>query len=157
MTRIIISIVSLLLVLFPFSSTLLATHQQLTFAGTQVISDNIIDAIKSNDIQAIKDMLSEERKQNMADPEKSISEFIKYIDGEIVEVSKHHLGGESSESGAGYVYKVNTWTLEIETNQNTYWLHITWVVSDTKNPETVGMSSMTLLDTEYNILANLYY
>ncbi len=157
MTKIIIGIVSFLLVLFPFSSTLLATHQQLTYPGVQIISDNIINAIKSDDIQAIKDMLSEERKQNMDDPEKSISEFIKYIDGEIVDVRQVGGGGESSESGAGYVYKVKTWTLEVKTTQNTYRLSPTWIIADTRIPENVGMSGMVLSDTDYNILANLYY
>ncbi len=157
MTNIIISIVAFLLTIFPFSQTLLATHQQLSFQGNQVISQNIVEAINSNDIQAIEDMLSEERKQNMSDPKKSISEFLQSFDGEIVEIGHISGGSESAESGSGYVYKVRDWRIEIETSQGERWLYVTWVIADTINPEHVGMCGMTFYDTEHNLLAELYY
>lgn len=157
MNKIIISIVSALLILFPFSSFLRGTYQQLSFPGVQEITNDIVDAIKSNDIGAIENMLSKEAKQRMEDPQKSISDFLQNIDGEIVDVRRVGGGGESSESGAGYVYKVKTWTIEVETTQNTYLLSPTWVIADTKSPKHVGMSGMLLTDTEHNILAELYY
>lgn len=156
MTKIIISIVSILLILFPFSSTLLGTYQQLTFPGVQEITSDIVDAIKSNDIEAIENMLSKEAKQRMGDPQKSISEFLQTIDGEIVDARQVGGGGESSESGAGYVYKVKTWTIEVKTSQNTYLLSITWIISDTRSTQHVGMSSMFFANTEHEILAELY-
>ncbi len=156
MTKIIVSIVSALLILFPFSSFLRGTYQQLSFPGVQEITNDIVDAIKSNDIGAIENMLSKEAKQRMEDPQKSISDFLQNIDGEIVDVRRVGGGGESSESGAGYVYKVKTWTVEVDTPQNTYLLSITWIISDTRSPQHVGMSSMLLSDIEDNILAELY-
>lgn len=156
MTKIIISIVSFLLVLFPFSSTLLATQQQLSFPGDQEITSDIVDAIKLNDIQAIEEMLSKEAKQRMGDPQKTIREFLQNIDNEIVGVRQIGGGGESSESGAGYVYKVKTWTIEVETTQKTYLLSPTWIIADTRSPQRVGMSSMLLTDTEHNFLGELY-
>lgn len=156
MTKIIISIVSVLLILFPFSSTLLGTYQQLTFPGVQEVTNDIVDAIKSNDIQAIEEMLSKEAKQRMGDPQKSISEFLQTIDGEIVDARQVGGGGESSESGSGYVYKVKTWTVEVNTPQNTYLLSITWIISDTRSPQHVGLSSMFFANREHEILAELY-
>lgn len=155
MTNIIISIVAFLLTIFPFSQTLLATHQQLTYPGEQVISDSVIDAIKSNDVQAIEDMLSEETQQNMADPKKSIRDFFQTIEGEIVEVRRVGMGGSSSESGAGYVYKVETWGVEVETTQNTYRIMITWVIADTRWPEHCGLVGMTIYDNSDSLLAEI--
>lgn len=157
MTKIVVSIVSALLILFPFSSFLRGTHQQLSFQGNYEISKNIVEAINSNDIQAIEDMLSIEAKQRMEDPQKSISEFLQNFDGEFVEMGYVSGGSESSESGTGYVYKVRNWKIEVETSQGEYRLYVTWIIADTKKPKRVGMSSIVLFDTEHNILAELYY
>lgn len=62
MTKIIISILSVLLIFFPFSGTLQAAYQNLTFPGDDVIISNIIDAIESNDINALEEMFSENKK-----------------------------------------------------------------------------------------------
>ena len=156
MKKILIGILSILAALFPFSSFLVGTYQQLSFPGVLEITDEIIDAVKSNDIDAIEKMLSKEAKQRMEDPQKSISEFLQNIDGEIVDVSRIGGGGESSESGAGYVYKVKTWTIKVETSQKTYLLSPTWIIADTREPKHVGMSGMLLSDTELNLLCELY-
>lgn len=155
MTKIIIGIVSFLLVLFPFSSTLLATHQQLSFTGVQEITSDIVEAIKLNDVEAIEDMLSEETRQSIEDPQKEISIFFQAIDGEIVDVRQVGGGGESSESGAGYVYKVKTWGFEVETSQNTYRIMTTWVIADTRWPEHCGLVGMTIYDASDNLLAEV--
>lgn len=155
MTKIIISIVSVLLILFPFSSTLLGTYQQLTFPGVQEITDDIIDAVKSNDIAAIEEMLSEETKQNMEDPQKKISEFLQIIDGEVIDARQGHGGGGESNNGAGYVYIVETWKIEVKTSQSTYWIWATWVIADTRTPEEVGLAGMTVTDTSYNLLSEI--
>lgn len=156
LAKIIISIVSFLLVLFPFSSTLSGAYQQLTFPGVHEITNDIIDAVKSNDIQAIEGMLSEEAKQRMENPQKAISEFLKAFDGEVIESRYLQSAGGETSSGMGYVYKVETWTIEIKTIKSTYWLSTTWIIADTRSPQHVGMSSMLLSDIEDNILAELY-
>lgn len=155
MTKIIISIVSFLLVLFPFSSTLLATQQQLSFPGVQEITNDIVEAIKSNDIGAIENMLSEETKQKIEDTKKEIGAFFQTIDGQVVKTMSIGGGGETSESGSGYVYKVKTWGLKIETTQNTYRIMITWVIADTKWPEHCGLVGITLYDMADNLLAEI--
>lgn len=156
MTKIIISIVSVLLILFPFSSTLLGTYQQLTFPGVQEITDDIIDAVKSNDIVAIEEMLSKERKKNMDNPKKKIAEFLQTMEGEIINAEYKSSAREKDESGGGYVYSFRSWIIEFETTEETYWLFVNWVRADTREPDKVGMSSMFFTDTEHEILAELY-
>ncbi len=155
MTKIIISIVSFLLILFPFSSTLSATYQQLTFPGVHEITNNIIDAVKSNDIQAIEEMLSEEAKQRMENPQKAIREFLKAFDGEVIEARYLQSAGGETSSGMGYVYKVETWKIEVKTSQSTYLIWVTWVIADTRGPKEVGLAGMTVTDTSYNLLSEI--
>lgn len=155
MTKVIISILSVLVILFPFSSFIVGTYQQLTFPGVQEITNDIIDAVKSNDVAAIEEMLSKETKQNMEDPQKKISEFLQIFDGEVIDAKKGHGGGGESNSGAGYVYKVETWKIEVKTTQSTYWIWVTWVIADTRTPKEVGLAGMTVTDTSYNLLSEI--
>lgn len=155
MTKVIISMVSVLLILFPFSSTLLGTYQQLTFPGVQEITNDIIDAVKSNDVAAIEEMLSEETKHTMEDPQKEISEFLQTIDGDII--SAKYLGGagEKTRTDFGYCYKSKTWNIEFKTSKSTYWLWVTWVIADTQSPEHVGLDGISISDTGYKRLAEI--
>jgi len=155
MTKIIISIVSFLLILFPFSSTLSGAYQQLTFPGVQEITSDIIDAVKSNDIQAIEEMLSEEAKQRMENPQNVISEFLKVFDGEVIEARYLQSAGGETSSGMGYVYKVETWKIEVKTSQSTYLIWVTWVIADTRVPKEIGLAGMTVTDTSYNLLSEI--
>ena len=155
MTKIIISIVSVLLILFPFSATLLGTYQQLTFPGVQEITNDIVEAIKSNDIDTIEDMLSKETKQNIEEPQKEIAKFLQTIDGEIINAKYHSGTGEEDRSGAGYVYSFRGWIIEFETTENTFWLWVSWVRADTKSPEHCGLVGMSISDTSYNMLAEI--
>ena len=156
MTKIIISIVSILLILFPFSSTLLGTYQQLTFPGVQEITSDIIDAVKSNDIEAIEDMFSEETKKNLEDPQKEIRGFLQTIDGEIIDAKYCRGTGEEDRSGAGYVYSFRGWIIKFETTEDTYFIQVNWIRADTKSPQRVGMSSLLLYDTDDNRIAAIY-
>ena len=156
MTKVIISIVSALLVLFPFSSTLLGTYQQLSFPGKHEITEEIINAVKTNDIDAIEKMLSKERKKNMDSPKDKIDEFLQTIEGEITKAEYKSGAREKDESGSGYVYSFRSWLIEFETTKNTYFVQVNWIRADTKSPDNVGMSSMLLYDNEDNRIAEIY-
>ena len=155
MTKILVSILSVLVILFPFSSFLVGTYQQLSFPGEHEITDEIINAVKSNDIAAIEEMLSEETKKKMEDPQKEISEFLKIIDGEIIDAKYHSGTGEEDRSGSGYVYSFRGWIIEFKTTENTYWVWISWVRADTKSPEHCGLDGISISDTSYNRLAEI--
>ena len=146
MNKILISILSVLVILFPFSSFLRGTYQQLSFPGKQEITEKIIDAVKSNDIQAIEELFSKETKQKLEDPQKEISDFLQTI---------HSGTGEEDRSGAGYVYSFRGWIIEFKTTENTYWVWISWVRADTKSPEHCGLVGISISDTSYNRLAEI--
>lgn len=155
MNKILISILSVLVILFPFSSFLRGTYQQLSFPGKQEITEKIIDAVKSNDIQAIEELFSKETKQKLEDPQKEISDFLQTIDGEIIDAKYHSGTGEEDRSGAGYVYSFRGWIIEFKTTENTYWVWISWVRADTKSPEHCGLVGISISDTSYNRLAEI--
>lgn len=155
MSKILISILSVLMILFPFSSFLVGTYQQLSFPGEYVITDEIIDAVKTNDIDALEKMLSNETKKNLEDPQKEISDFLQIIDGEIIDAKYHSETGEEDQSGTGYVYSFRGWIIEFKTTENTYWVWISWVRADTKSPEHCGLVGISISDTSYNKLAEI--
>ena len=155
MSKILISILSVLLILFRFSSFLVGTYQQLSFPGEYVITDEIIDAVKTNDIDALEKMLSNETKKNLEDPQKEISDFLQIIDGEIIDAKYHSETGEEDQSGTGYVYSFRGWIIEFKTTENTYWVWISWVRADTKSPEHCGLVGISISDTSYNKLAEI--
>lgn len=156
MTKILISIFSVLIILFPFSSFIVGTYQQLTFPGVQEITNDIIDAVKSNDVTVIEVMLSEETKQTMEEPQKEISKFLQTINGEIINTEYHGGTREKDESGGGYVYSFRSWKIKLETTEKTYFLRINWIRADTKEPDKVGLNSLVLTCEETGILAELY-
>ena len=156
MTKILVSILSVLVILFPFSSFLVGTYQQLSFPGEHEITDEIIDAVKSNDIDALEKMLSEETKKNLEDPQKEISDFLQTINGEIIDAKYHRGTGEEDRSGAGYVYSFRGWIIKFETTEDTYFIQVNWIRADTKSPQRVGMSSLLLYDADDNRIADIY-
>lgn len=149
MTKIIISILSVLLILFPFSGTLQAAYQNLTFPSEDVITSSIIDAVKSHDLAAIEEMFSERKKNNIGQLSAELQNMFNQIEGEITNVN-YILGdgSESSKSGMGYVEKGRSWKFEIKTTTNKYFLFAGWKIIDTLEPQNVGLSSLKLMDSE---------
>ena len=151
MTKILIGILSVLVILFPFSSFLVGTYQQLSFPGKYEITDEIIDAVKTNDIDAIEKMLSKETKKNMDNPKEKIAEFLQKIEGEIINAEYYEGIGEHDESGGGYVYSTRSWWIKFETTKDTYYLIVGWTRADTRKPKNVGLYVLSLMDSEgYN-------
>ena len=152
MTKIIISILSVLLIFFPFSGTLQSAYQNLTFPGDDVIISNIIDAVESNDINALKEMFSENQKSSIAQLSNRLQNLVEMIDGEIIDAKQIlGVGHESVESGMGYTLKQKAWRIEFKTNKDTYYLLIGWTCVDTLKPKNVGLHTLALMDSEgYN-------
>ena len=149
MTKIIISILSFLLIFFPFSGTLQSAYQNLTFPGQDVIISNVIDAVKSENIDAFEEMFSDDKKENHESLSAELQNMSNQIEGEIISVD-YVLGthSESSKSGMGYVEKMCSWEFEIETTTNRYLLIVGWIIVDTLEPQNVGLSSLKLVDSE---------
>lgn len=155
MKNFIISILAFLLSLFPSCGTLLAPYQSLTYPGQIVVTDNIMNAIETGDATALEAMMSMSSKENLEDLPGSISTIINSIDGEIVEYSS--LGtSDYDKSNYGSQISRRSWKILFNTAIESYRLDVTWIVVNNREPEEVGMSNMSLSDSEGNLLATTY-
>lgn len=154
--KFIISILAFLLTIFPRCGMLLAQYQSLTFPGEAVVSDKIIDAINEYDIDALAAMMSEESKKAIEDLPGRIEIFIDTIDGEIISYEFGGGGYEKDIFDYAKHYSLKSWELIVETDEEkSYAINITWIIVNDNVPEEVGMTCMTLGDTDHNLLAEV--
>ena len=78
--RILAVVFTFLLTIFPNSSYVLGCYQTYTYPGKHVITEQVMDAIINEDIDALIGMLSEERRNNIEDLPGKFREFIDAID-----------------------------------------------------------------------------
>ena len=152
--KILISVLAFLLTIFPHSNNLLGQYQTLQFIGVKNINNIIVNAINEKDVDAIYDLFCPYYKDNVDELHEKISEFIDSIDGEIVEFYSTGTS-EVSYSNKGYSYHRKTWRICIKTDtynepvadiEYNYSINIGWYISDTKEPERVGMNFINLFD-----------
>ncbi len=140
--QILISILAFLLTIFPNSSTLLGNYQELTFPGMHEVSQQIVDAINNNDVEAFKKYLC----PNMIkhdDLDEKIQSFMDAIDDEIIEYRVRDAGG-GSISNYGYYQEGKTWDTLFMYNGLTYNIGISYTVANTKEPDNVGITTIHL-------------
>jgi len=154
--QIIAGILSFLLMIFPWSGTLLSLYQSASFPGEKVVIQNIVDAINARDIDAIEAMFSLDTKQNTANLRGNIGALIDAVDGEIISETQHS-GYASDESGTGKAISRRSWARRLKTAMQTYILDISWTIVNTSAPREVGLNSLTLSDTQGNILVTTYH
>ena len=157
MKKIIISILVVLLTIFPDSAFLLSNYQNLTFLGEDMITDMIVDAIKNNDADTIESMLSQHTKENGENLNQKIKGLIAVIDGDITEYREHGGGGDGEYSDNDVSIKDKSWDIYIKTDSgNEYLVCVSWIIVNTNKPEKVGMRTIYLTDTHYNVLSRIY-
>lgn len=155
MKNFIIKILAFLLTMFPSCGTLLAPYQSLTYPGQTVITDNVMNAVKTGNIGSLEDMMSEYNKKNIEDLPGKISTFIDVIDGEIIEYS--YAGGGYEKDIENYErYSLRSWDVDVITDTESYRLIITWIAVSNRTPEKVGMSSIAIFDSGHTLLAEVY-
>jgi hypothetical protein len=155
MTTFIISILAFLLTIFPSCGMLLAPYQSLTFPGEKAITEEIMAAIEAKNIAAIEDMMSLKIKRNVNDLPGKIDKLIEAIDGKIIVYSRSGGGGNDVKDYGTRISRTS-WSITIETANESYWLSMSWVVVNNRAPEEVGMSGVSLLDSEGNELAAIF-
>lgn len=157
MSKIIALIVSVLLIFFPESAFLECKAQELAYPGNDAVCNEIAKFIKSNDADAIKEMFCESDKQVNENLTEQIQNVIDSIDGEILNTEKEvGRGYQSDYANYGIYQSKRDFVLSIKTINNSYSLFIFWVTVDTESPEKVGLSSLTLWDSERNLVAEAY-
>ncbi|MBQ7838539.1 MAG: DUF5104 domain-containing protein [Clostridia bacterium] len=157
MTKIIVTILAVLLTIFPNSGFLLSNYQNLTFLGEDAITDTIVEAINNNDADTIEAMLSQHTKENGENLNQKIKELIAAIDGDIIEYQEHGSGGDGEYSNNGVSIKDKSWKILIKTDTGKeYLVCVSWVIVNTSNPQKVGMKTLRLIDTDFNQIKTIY-
>ena len=84
MAKFLAIIISFLLMLFPDSGTLLVYQQQLAFPGEKAVAEEIIDAIKDKNAEALINMYSETAKSTGEITSENIEHFFGSFKGDII-------------------------------------------------------------------------
>ena len=152
--KILISVLAFLLTIFPHSNNLLGQYQTLQFIGVKNINNIIVNAINEKDVDAIYDLFCPYYKDNVDELHEKISEFIDSIDGKIVDFYSSG-SSEGSYSNKGYSYHRKAWEIYIRTDtydgsvegkKYNYSIPLSWYISNTKDPDMVGMTYLSLFD-----------
>lgn len=150
MRRLFVYVISILLMIFPESVSLQGTYQQLNFPGKMVVTDNIIDAIKDEDVERLYDMLSDSQKEKCLSTE--IEKMLDEFDDKIVDAEFYSNGLNSLKKDSTVVEEYMDWSIGFWTSKNFYELRVGWFIADTKNPQRVGLDFLILYDAKDNLL-----
>lgn len=156
MTKLIALIVSVLLTFFPDSAFLECKAQELAFPGTDKACEMIAKYIKKNDVESIYNLFCEEDKLSNENLNEQIQKIIDSIDGKILKAERGAGGSQSDYANKGVYQSKRDFVLKVNTENETYRIYIFWVTVDTESPEKVGLSSLTMYDSDRNLVAEAY-
>ena len=140
MIKIISAIIAFLLVLFPNSESLLGAQQQASFPGEKAVAKQIVEAIKDKDIDALIDMYCDAAKSTGEVTIENLDNLINSLDGNIKSGGLH--GYDSSDHGSQKSHR--QLKIKIETDKEDYIIYASWIVTDTEQPERVGLIQLTI-------------
>ncbi len=143
---IILTIVTFLLTIFPWSSSLVAKKQQLTFPGNEIVINEIISAIETRDVSSLEEMYSKSQREEVDGLSNKIELLIDSIKGEMLEIIWLPSGG-SDYKNYGVAESTRSWKLIFTTSEDEYIIYVDWVIVDTINPDRVGLIGLTLFDS----------
>jgi len=145
MAKIIISILTFLLMLFPNWSGLLAEYQFRTFDMDTSVS-MVMDAISAKDIGTIETMMCLNIKQNILDLPDEIGKLINAIDGSIVEISPWRRNYSSTTANGRERLYFEQIKLDFKTSEKEYSLGIMWGIVNSLAPKEIGIRRIVLTD-----------
>lgn len=156
MTKLFALIISFLLTFFPNSSFLECKSQELAFPGEEAACEMIAEYIKNNDVDSIYNLYCEEDKQVNKNLKEQIQGVINSFDGEILKTNSVPVGHQSDYANKGVYQSKRTFVMDVYTANETYEVYIFWVTVDTESPEKVGLSAITVYDSESNLVSEAY-
>ena len=127
MTKIIVSILTFLLMIFPNSKMLLAPYQSMTYPGEKVIIEEVMSAIEARNITALKDMMCKNIKNSVPNLTGKIGELIDCIDGDITKFEQIWGNAYYAETkSSGKKISQVSFAISITTSTKAYHLSILW-------------------------------
>jgi len=139
MSKIIISIVAILLAFFPNNKTLIGFNQQYTYNST-IGAERIIDAFKNEDVDALEELMCKNIKDNVENLSDKIQSLFDTIDGEITGASYEHAGYSFSQNNPGKG-EINQSIVRItlKTTVREYYMFVNWETVNTYQPNENGI------------------
>lgn len=152
MSKIIVSIVAILLIFFPNNKSLISLNQQYTY-NSFVGAERIIEAFKNEDVDALEELMCKNIKDNVENLPEKIQSLFDAVDGEIIEATYESRGGSYSGSnpGKGSITQSGVF-IYITTTNNIYDISFWWETVNTYRPEETGIRAIALAKTDTNEL-----
>ena len=153
MKNFIIKILVFLLTLFP-NSAYLQGQYQLTIFDYTTTENNITEAIKTRNVDALEAMMCKNIKQNVDDLPGEIGALIDTIDGEITACD---WSPSDSYDAAKYGKQIKQtgWTVQIDTANATYFMAVVWEITNNFAPGEMGMRWIAVFDKDRKMLAEI--
>lgn len=147
MKTIIISILAFWLAIFPSCQYLQIQYKAAQFDRVEV-QTAIIEAIENRDVEALKELMCQNIKDNVPDLDGKITALYDAIDGEIVENDGWHGTGLSDETANGVSGRISrvAWKYEFKTASKSCRIDVSWVIKDTRSVKNMGLSFIVLRD-----------
>lgn len=139
--KFIISIVTLLLALFPDSGYLLMTHQQLSFTGEMQTVERIIDAFVGGDVETIIDMYSNVAISTGEVTTENIENLLNSFEGKLL-YGDYQRCDSSDYSNNGKSKSSRNLKFDLVTTETKYRIYAYWTVVDTENIDEVGLTQL---------------
>ena len=152
MAKIILSVVTFLLMLFPNCTRLQVEHRTRILAR-DFTGSNIVRIINERDIDAMKALMCLNIKQNTLNLSDKIEELFDAVDGEIIEFTWKTSGGFSGNHGNGKSLAQKHYTLDFATSTKSYRIIGICEYHNSFQPKEMGIRSMTLADPPTSLIA----
>lgn len=112
-------------------------------------ADILVEAIFNKDAKTIKDLFSDQKKNEIENIDAKIEELINFCDGKYVSHSSEVVETESSTSNNGFTAFVDvTMTIEIKTDADEYELDFDVTTEDTKHKKKEGFNWIDIVRQE---------
>ena len=113
--------------------------------------EQVLDACKTQDKSALKNLFSEKVINEVSDIDEDISELMVFFQGEVVSYNDWGATGShagKNDDGSGRIWKTLEATYDVETDKQKYRFAMEVSVVDTAYPENVGISSLYIIKAE---------
>lgn len=146
MSKIIVSIVAILLTLFPNNKSLISLNQQYTY-HSHIGAERIIEVFKNEDVAALEELMCKNIKENIENLPNKIQDLFDVVDGEIIEATYESRGGSYSGSNPekGSITQSGV-SIYITTSTGRYDIGFWWETVNTYQPEETGIRSIAIID-----------
>lgn len=146
--KIIVSLLSILSVIFPNSKNLITMRQQYENDPAKWLPI-IVEAIKENDVKTVEDLMCKNIKDNTEDLSGEIQALYDCIEGDIVSIEWEYRGGGYSEQHRdGRVISQEGLSIYITTTVDDYEIGVTWEIINNFQPEEAKIRNFTLITIE---------